>query len=51
MSATDDDVNVIAAVARALVGNDADVARAALAPIAGQTIATHPVVAFPMLPR
>jgi hypothetical protein len=47
MDAGDSDVDVIATVARALIAGNARGAHAALAPIAGQTIVTHPIVEFP----
>jgi hypothetical protein len=50
MQTSDDDVEVVALAVRALVaGNEAE-ARAALAPIIGQTIVTRPVEAAPQRP-
>jgi 5-methylcytosine-specific restriction endonuclease McrA len=48
--ATDGDVDIIAHATRALIADDDHAARAALAPIAGQTIVTHPVVAASQRP-
>jgi 5-methylcytosine-specific restriction endonuclease McrA len=50
MDTDDSDVDIIAAVASALTAGDRDAARAALAPIAGQTIVTHPIIATSHLP-
>lgn len=50
MGAADDDVDILADVAKALIARDAAAARAALAPIEGQTIVTHPIVAAPQRP-
>jgi 5-methylcytosine-specific restriction endonuclease McrA len=50
VSAEDGDVEILADVAKALIASDAAAARAALAPIEGQTIITHPIVAVPQRP-
>lgn len=50
MSAADDDVDILANVAKSLIARDDAAARAALAPIEGQTIVTHPIVAAPQRP-
>lgn len=48
--ATDGDVDIVGDAARALIADDDHAARAALTPIAGQTIVTHPVVAASQRP-
>jgi 5-methylcytosine-specific restriction endonuclease McrA len=50
VSVEDGDVDILVDVAKALVAGDDDAARAALAPIEGQTIVTHPIVAAPQRP-
>ena len=50
MSAADRDVDILADVAKALIGRDDAVARVALAPIEGQTVVTNPIVAAPQRP-
>jgi 5-methylcytosine-specific restriction endonuclease McrA len=50
VNAGDEEVDILADAARALTAGDDGAARTALAPIAGQTLLSHPIMAAPQRP-